>query len=220
MQMTSSGVNQKAGTLRWSPDGRQIVFDLYDHDKGDSYVLGIDGGPARPIATGDSDDHLPSWSRDGKWIYFASNRSGQKEVWKAPAEGGEAVQVTRQGGLLAFESLDGTHVYYTKPFPTQGIWQLPVKGGEELWIVNSFQSALVGDWAVGNDGIHFINDQGKDGIAIEFFDFTVRNVRQVASLGKVRIIDFGIAVSPDSRQILYTQIDGGGADITLVENFY
>jgi hypothetical protein len=44
-------------------------------------------------------------------------------------------------------------------------------------------------------------------------------VRQVASLGKVHILEFGIAVSPDSRQILYTQIDAGGADIKLVENF-
>ncbi|HEY6120811.1 MAG TPA: protein kinase [Pyrinomonadaceae bacterium] len=219
MQITSSGLNQRAGTPRWSPDGRQIAFDLYDHDKGDIYVIGVDGGPALPIATGDSDDHLPSWSRDGKWIYFASDRSGQLQVWKAPAQGGEAVQVTRQGGYLAFESFDGKHVYYIKPFPTQGIWQVPVDGGEELQIMNSFQSALYGDWAVGNDGIYFINEHGKDGMAIDFFDFAGRKVRQVASLGKVHILETGIAVSPDGRQILYTQIDGGGADIKLVENF-
>jgi hypothetical protein len=78
------------------------------------------------------------------------------------------VQVTKQGGFLAFESFDGKHVYYIKNFPTQGIWQVPVDGGEELQILNSFVSALVGDWAVGNDGIYFINEQGKDGTAIEF----------------------------------------------------
>ena len=40
----------------------------------------------------------PSWSRDGKWIYFASDRSGEYQVWKMPAGGGEAVQLTRKGG--------------------------------------------------------------------------------------------------------------------------
>ena len=61
-----------------------------------------------------ADDAVASWSRDGKWIYFASNRSGEDQVWKMPADGGEAVRVTRKGGFVAFESPDGQWVYYTK----------------------------------------------------------------------------------------------------------
>jgi len=52
----------------------------------------------RRVTTGDSDDVVPSWSRDGRWVYFVSNRSGENQVWKVPAEGGEAVQVTRKEG--------------------------------------------------------------------------------------------------------------------------
>lgn len=44
---------------------------------------------------------MPSWSRDGHWLYFASNRSGDDQVWRVPATGGEAVQVTKQGGFAA-----------------------------------------------------------------------------------------------------------------------
>jgi len=55
-----------------------------------------------------------------------------------------------------------------KPFPTQGIWQVPVDGGQELRILDSFQSALIGDWAVGNDGIYYINEHAKDGVAMYF----------------------------------------------------
>jgi hypothetical protein len=43
-----------------------------------------------------SDEGRPSWLRDGRWIYFGSNRSGDWQVWKMHAAGGDAVQVTKR----------------------------------------------------------------------------------------------------------------------------
>jgi len=45
-----------------------------------------------------SGDGGPTWSRDGKWIYFSSNRTGKDQVWKIPA--GEAHSVL--ASLAAF----------------------------------------------------------------------------------------------------------------------
>ena len=216
VQMTS--LNKIAGTPRWSPDGQQIAFDLYPEGRGDIYVISAGGDLQRPIVTGDSEDHLPSWSIDGRWIYFASDRTGESQVWKVPAEGGKAVQVTKQGGGVAFESPDGRYVYYVKD-SAPGIWRVPVDGGEEIQVFDSFKSELFSDWAVVSDGIYFINPDAKDGVAIEFFNFATRRVKQVAALGKIAILEFGIAVSPDRRQILYAQNDNPGGDIMLVENF-
>ena len=216
VQVTS--ITKIAGTPRWSPDGQQIAFDLYPDGRGDIYVVSAGGGLPRPIVTGDSEDHLPSWSIDGRWIYFASDRTGERQVWKVPAEGGKAVQVTKQGGEMAFGSPDGRYVYYVKD-SAPGIWRVPVDGGEEIQVFASFKSELFGDWAVVSDGIYFINPDAKDGVAIEFFDFARRKVKQVAALGKAAILEFGIAVSPDRRQILYAQNDNPGGDIMLVENF-
>lgn len=129
------------------------------------------------------------------------------------------MQVTKQGGQLAIESLDSKYVYYLKSFPAPGIWRVPVGGGEELQVLDSFKSEYSGNWAVVNDGIYFINPDAKDGVAMEFFDFATRKVRQVAGLGKVHIVSACISVSPDRRQILYSQVDQVGADIMLVENF-
>ncbi|MEP6819908.1 MAG: hypothetical protein ABJA18_10280, partial [bacterium] len=217
VQLTS--LNHFAGTPRWSPDGQQIAFDFFEERRGQIYVASAEGGQPRPLTAGDFDNLMPSWSGDGKWIYFSSNRTGVYQVWRVPAQGGEAVQVTRQGGGLAFESPDGKYVYYIKSFPTPGIWRIPVDGGEELQVLDSFKSEFKGDWAVVDDGIYFVNADAKDVLTMEFFDFATRKARQVARLGKVHISDQSIAVSPDRRQILYTQLDHEGEDIMLVENF-
>src|SRR5881227_1202959 len=43
-------------------------------------------------------DISPSWSHDGKWIYFASTRAGQEYIWKMPATGGAATKISDQSG--------------------------------------------------------------------------------------------------------------------------
>ena len=220
-QLTFNGA--WAGTPRWSPDGRQIAFDSKRETDWDIYTISLDGGLPHRVTTEPSDENVPSWSRDGRWIYFSSDRTGKQQVWKAPAEGGEPVQVTKDGGFLAFESSDGKYVYYTKDRDVQltpGIWRTPVEGGDETVVLDSFNAANWGDWAVVEDGIYFIDCDAKRACAIQFFDFPTRRVTQLASLGQDVIFLNGLAVSPDRRQILYTREDDtGGVDIWLVENF-
>ena len=88
-------------------------------------MIGADGGPPRRLTDDPAEDDNPRWSRDGRWIYFHSNRSGEDQIWKIPAEGGEAVQVTKQGGMggvIAFESLTaGTSTTLTMLVPWKGI---------------------------------------------------------------------------------------------------
>jgi len=221
-QTQVTALNRITGSPRWSPDGREIAFCSIEDGRGDIYAISAEGGLPRPVVTSNSDDVLPSWSSDGKWIFFSSNRTGEYQVWKTPAQGGEAVQVTRQGGGSAFASPDGQHVYYVKEAPVPGIWSVPVNGGEEVRVLNSFKSENYGGWAVVNDGIYFMNSDGSDskqGVAIQFLNFATGKVKRIASLGKANISPNCLAVSPDRRQILYTRIDGGGADIMLVENF-
>ena len=64
------------GTPRWSPDGRRIAFDSRVEGQADIYSIPAGGGPSRRITSAPSEDVVPSWPADGRWVYFSSNRRG------------------------------------------------------------------------------------------------------------------------------------------------
>ncbi len=83
-----------------APDQQTIAFvvrrtDLEaDRGRSDVWLTQLDGGFTRPLTTDPADDFNPQWSSDGSFVWFLSDRSGSTQVWRIPARGGEAQQVT------------------------------------------------------------------------------------------------------------------------------
>jgi TolB protein len=99
--------------MKWSPDGQSIAFDVDKEGNGkeDIYVISANGGAPRRLTTDPAADNWPCWSQDGQSVYFTSTRSGAKQIWKMPAGGGDAVQITRDAGAdIPRESPDGKFV--------------------------------------------------------------------------------------------------------------
>ena len=97
-----------ASRPQWSPDGRWIAYVARDEDGFlNSYVVDADGGKPRRVTLDLSPTSVPSFSRDGKWIYFSTDRSGRAEVMRVPFGMGPAEPVTTAGGTNALESPDG-----------------------------------------------------------------------------------------------------------------
>ena len=206
------------GTPRWSPDGQQIVFDSRPAGNPDIFVIDFQGGPPRKLTSEPSNENVPSWSQDGRWIYFASDRTGSWDVWKMASTGGSPVQVTHHGGFASFESPDGRFLYYAKGPTVPGLWRIPINGGEEVEIISSLEAGYWGYWAVVGNGIYYLDTTTKPGIA--FFDLTTHHITRVFDLeNRPARENPGLAVSPDKRTILYTQLDASYSDIILAENF-
>jgi dipeptidyl aminopeptidase/acylaminoacyl peptidase len=101
---------------RISPDGQRVAFVVTTIDKrnyeyrSSIWMVSTEGGEAKRFTYGDGNANSPSWSPDGRWLAFVSERKGettgksekeQKEqgkdkpqIWLIPTDGGEARQLT------------------------------------------------------------------------------------------------------------------------------
>jgi Tol biopolymer transport system component len=208
---------RQGGTPRWSPNGRTVVLDS-PSGKGDFdiWTISSSGGVPRPLTQGPADDHSPNWSRDGKWIYFASDRGRGFQLWKKNVDSGEERQVTRSGGFYSDESVDGRYVYYTKGRSDWTVWKVPAFGGPEEQVLDSVSSW--NNFDVTERGIFYTPKRGPDGTsAILFHDFSDGTIKLVFEPG--RPISNGLSVARDGKSLLYTQIDRDASDLMLVEDF-
>ena len=150
------------------------------------------------LTTETRDEVTPSWSADGRWIYFSSNRTGSHEVHKIPAEGGDVVQVTTNGGTSASESPDGEFLYFAKSRSgieaPHGIWRMPIDGGDEVQMHDRGEYSL---WEVKEEGIYVLN-RAVNPAVVELVDVTTGEVTQVAVLDHEPSM-YGFSVSPDRR---------------------
>jgi Tol biopolymer transport system component len=199
----------ESGSPTWSPDGRQICFDSWNHDA-EIYVVNAEGGTPRRLTTDPAADVTPTWSRDGRSVYFSSNRSGRYEIWKTTVTGSELRQMTRQGGFRALESTDGTRLYYANGFPGQ-LMVMPTGGGTETPILD--KNLSFAQWDLSSTGI-FFRSAGN----VYFLGFEDGRTREVLTLDVPNPATF--RVSLDGRWFLCSGSDPReGSDIVLVEDF-
>jgi dipeptidyl aminopeptidase/acylaminoacyl peptidase len=212
--------------LAWSPDGRQLAFVREDPSRGrddDLYVIDLEGGVPRQLTHEPPFDGGGSWSRDGRWIYFTSDRSGRFEIWRLPSEGGPAEQLTHEGGMTPEESWDGRHVYYSKAIALlpSAIWRVPVEGGEETEAIAEPVNA--DDWALSRSGILYVTwrevvRRRREEFSIRFFDFESGQVTEIRR-DEGPFSRWMLAVSPDEAWILYGQMPAWESELMLMENF-
>jgi len=207
-----------AGAARWSPDGRYIAFEYRPKEHSEIYLLETRSGVPRLLTTlPGADNGGPNWSRDGKWIYFYSDRGdGPFQVWKIQVKGGIPVQVTRNGGVFAAESTDGRFLYFSK-YESPGIWRMPLNGGEETHVLDQPAGDDWWNWVLTQGGIYFF-DQSKSGTkaGVKFLDFATGKKISIANADRRCL---GLAVSPDGKSILYVQDEPNESNIMLVKNF-
>jgi Tol biopolymer transport system component/DNA-binding winged helix-turn-helix (wHTH) protein len=210
------------GSPRWSPDGEWVAFDSSSSEEEfDIFLVRSAGGAPRRL-TGRGNDFGPSWSNDGKRIFFVSDRGGNDQVWKMSTTGAEPVQITRHGGGRALQSADGKWLYYTKSDNEGGIWRTPVHGGPEEPVLDGVPS---GDysryWALVENGIYYLNTQDADRQSVEFYSFSTRRAQRLFDLPTPAGPDWSpsFQVSPDQRILLTVFVEKPETDIMLVDNF-
>jgi Tol biopolymer transport system component len=105
----------------WSPHGDRIAYwGLSPSGQRVIWTSPAGGGTAVQVTAGTSVDWNPVWSPDGRFLYFASDRSGVTNLWRLPVDErsgrvlGEPVPVTTSGqsNLQLSLSRDGKRIVY------------------------------------------------------------------------------------------------------------
>jgi Tol biopolymer transport system component len=100
-----------------SPDGKWLVVRTIGATTGrDIHYRAMNGDTTlHPIAVSEFDELMPRVSPDGKWIAYASDESGIREVYVRgfPGPSGK-VQVSLGGGSEPIWSPDGRRIYYRR----------------------------------------------------------------------------------------------------------
>jgi Tol biopolymer transport system component/DNA-binding winged helix-turn-helix (wHTH) protein len=216
----SGGLN--VGNPRWSPDGKRIAFHAGAMNFPSLFVVDTRGGRPRRLTDGEHNHFMSSWSRDGRWLYFGSDREGTWNLWKLPVDqaGGEAVRVTWNGGIAGYESLDGESLYFTKP-DRAGLWRMDLQGDgapaePERIMVDLPQQGDWANWGMADTGVVLVRRE-PEGPMIVFYDFSSGESVPVSRVPNIATPSLN--VSPDGRTILYARLESSDSDVMLVDGY-
>ena len=206
-----------SGFPRWSPDSKRIAFHARIPDKPQIYVVDPDGGAPRRITNAPFGFVGPSWMMDGEHLLAWQVVNGQGQVFRIRVADGRAEQLFE--GSVPVPTPDGKRILYAK-MGEPGIFARESAGDPP----RNSEERLVDDFEMGNggmlpvpNGIYYLgfSPQGR-ARAFRFFDYRVRRANDIVPAPPV--LEYGLTVSPDQRELLYSATnDASGDDLVLLE---
>jgi Tol biopolymer transport system component len=148
----------------WSADGQELLFVYRPPGKNFNIgVLSLGSGQWRPLLDTEATESNVVVSRDGRWIAYEADDTGEVEVYveRYPMLGGRQI-VTTGGGKNPFWSPDGRELLYRRGVGADGAMMASaVRSGQALTLEpgreifgSDFYYPLIGSrsWDVARDG--------------------------------------------------------------------
>ena len=183
MQLTN--LQAECGNIGWSPDGGIVAFTGIVAGNADMYLADSEGGNPRRFTDHPANDGGKPWfSRDGRFLYFGSSRSGDFELWKQAIDGGEPERMTFGGVMNSIGSEDGASFFFWRDGTVwnQAFDREPVRvldGVFELF------------WDVWKGQIVYQRDFDDGDAFAEIYDPQTETSRRLGSLGDAASTRFG-----------------------------
>jgi eukaryotic-like serine/threonine-protein kinase len=215
-QITPDSRNVEGDSGLVETQNGNLIYTRYDGKEMSLWTISNDGKNAQPITSEFKFSYNPTVTPDGRYIIFASKRSGSSRIWRMDADGKNTTPLTEekpsQGEFQPQITPDGKFVIFQRFDADKNITNLmkvPVEGGEVATLLEDKSLA------------HFLPRISPDGKYIAFTTFNVNTVEKrlkIAELadgavGKVvkdmeyNLID-NYFWSPDSKSLTYLSRDG------------
>jgi len=206
---------QLVSDAQLSPDGARVAYVLQWTNRDENryfsnvWVVPCDGRAPRPFTRGDHGDRSPRWAPDGGSLAFLSDRGEKTQIWRIPADGGEAEALTtlEEGsvGELCW-SPDGERIAFT--YRSKPEWQRKCSVEERKEKHRSTPALVVRRLAYREEGAGYFGDERWHLFVLEVAS---REVRQLTT-GET---DQGsLAWSPDGSRIAFITNRSADPDCT------
>lgn len=197
---------------RWSPDGSRVAFRAVGGDGAAVMVVPVAGGRPRTLPLV-AEDALPAgWTHDGRALLVAADLGDGWQVHRIDPVDGSRQTLTREGGLAAAESLDGSTLYHTRP-GRSGLWRLSLAPGAapEL-LIPGLPAGERAVWRLVGQGIHWVLRTRGAAVLMR------HDLASGASLPLAELPGYAggpLAVSADGSLVLYAHAGEAGGDLML-----
>jgi Tol biopolymer transport system component/predicted Ser/Thr protein kinase len=171
--LLTTGLN--ALNISLSRDGSKLAYTVLNHEA-NIWSIPIPARPpvsasaATPVTTGSQAIEGIAVSRDGQWLAFDSNRSGNQDVYRMPLAGGEIEQLTINPAddFLPSWSPDGKEiVFYSWRNGNRDLFLMAADGSSERQLTSEPGHEYYPDWSADGQQIVFWNFQSpKDSLAL------------------------------------------------------
>jgi Tol biopolymer transport system component len=139
---------------RWSPDGKKILFvrstiikkyyrEMSKEERGmmqsseDIFIMNSDGSNVKRLTNNSARDCCAYWSKDGRNIYFLSERDGTPGIYVMKADGSQARKIA-DGSIVSAPNIspDGKYFVYTKEVNGKwGLYSYGLKSKQERLLI-------------------------------------------------------------------------------------
>ncbi|HEU4763326.1 MAG TPA: PDZ domain-containing protein [Gemmatimonadales bacterium] len=188
-----------------SPTGQRAILEA----RGDLFSLPAKDGPVLDLTrTSGSAERWPSWSPDGKWVAYWSDRTGEYQLTVRPADGtGDERTVTHFGPGFRYRpwwSPDGKSVAYVDQ--AMKIWITDVATGRSRQVDQAlywFEGNLEGfapSWSADGRWLAYARDLPSQHTAIFLYDTRSGKATQVTS---GFYADNGPVFDPDGKYLYF-----------------
>ncbi|MDH3613035.1 MAG: Tol-Pal system beta propeller repeat protein TolB [Gammaproteobacteria bacterium] len=165
LQVSSKpGIN---GAPAFSPDGRKLVLTLGGVDGNlDIHVLDVNSRQSKRITTHRAIDTEGSWSPDGRYIYFTSDRSGGPQIYRVSANGGTPERVTFEGSYNARPRLSPDGSKLAMVHLDRGNYRIAVMDVErkDLLVLSAGSQDESPSFAPNSDTLIYATRTGRNGV--------------------------------------------------------
>lgn len=142
-------------SISLSADGTRLVYSVLNRKQNIWSVpipslRTVSVREATPVTIGNQEIEGIAVSKDGKWLAFDSNRSGNQDIYKMPIDGGELVQLTSHPSedFVTTWSPDGSEImFYSLRSGNRDVYVMSSDGGSVRQITDYPGLEFGGSWS-------------------------------------------------------------------------